>query len=102
MITNMTAARVLMLHGQRQQLRGSFFELMELNKINAYYQKNGMRIQTLLEKEEKIKVEFLELDEKGVPKLSEEKLPIYKEGKTDAEYKAAATAFYETIIPIDL
>lgn len=99
---NKTAAQVLLEHAQREQLRGTFIETINLGKIGAFYENNGMRIHTLLEKENEIKNEFLEFNEDGSMKLTEDKLPVYREGKTKEDYLADAEAFYKQVVPIKI
>ena len=92
-------------HQEIQQWQNAGSVLVEFNrsKIKSFYNENSIRLNTCFEKIDKLRMEFLELDEKNQIKWSgegQDKKPIFKEGKTQEEFDKLYNAIMDGEIQI--
>lgn len=85
-----TIRQLLHYQSEINQMQGSIFAEFFRSKIKDFVQNNNIRVQTAYSKIEKLRDEYLELDEKRNVKLigeGKEQKAVFKEGKTEEEFK---------------
>jgi hypothetical protein len=97
---NVPVAQVLQWHNERLQLGSTLMGLLNQNRIEAFYNKNSVRIQSILGKNEKILREFYQFDGGNV--LRNGDTPVLLEGKTEEGFKDAMTKFQTEIVAINI
>ena|SRR3990167_7860503 len=110
---NITIANLLELDRQRNALRGSFIELINLNRINTFYQSNGMRIMTAHEKRTAILEKYFVVENGAVrmrsipanPDLPDDKpkqVPQLLEGKTQEDFEKEMQEYFAKEVTIEI
>ena len=97
---NVPVAQVLQWHNERLQLGSTLMGLLNQNRIEAFYNKNSVRIQSILGKNEKILREFYQFDGGNV--LRDGDTPVLLKGKTEEGLKEAMTKFQTEIVAINI
>ena len=100
----MNNRQLLSYHTELEGSKTSVYYFLNQNKIKEFYRENGVRIQGLFDKIQKLHELYFEMDGKNVKHIEVEKdgnkvqEPILQEGKTLDEYKAEYKTLMETEI----
>lgn len=116
MIKNVTAAHLLQLNAEMQQLSQmqNAHWYFNQSKIQAFHNFNGVRVQSLHEQHKAIVEKYFELDEKGViktetvPQLADkdgkipppQNRPVMKPDMKIEDYKKEADDFFSREVPL--
>jgi hypothetical protein len=102
---NTTYAQLLQYHHDIHQFNGTILNVFFREKIKQFYNHNGVRIQSVLDKQRTLMFEFFETEGpegKETFRKDAEGKRIYKEGKTQFEFDARLKEFLNTQTPITL
>ena len=83
-----TKGQLYSYHKQLSRLKseGNVFAFLLESRINDFYKHYGVVIDKVIEDTQKLRDEFLTVDENGKIVFDDKNVPVYKEGKTEYSF----------------
>lgn len=101
---NITNRHLLMWDIEINNMEGSIMSIFNHHKIKEFYNTNGVRVQSIKEKVNKLQEEFIVIEDNKIKYSGEgsDRKPEIKEGKTFDEYKVKHEELMNEITTVEI